>query len=165
MIIYFERSTWELVYTGNPLLPFVWQNINIELGSESTFSLVPFDKGIVGIGEVGVHTCNGTNVQRIDNQIPDEVYSIQNANAGVDRVYGIRDYDAELAYWAIPTAMTLAPSNVFPDQLLVYNYKNNSWAKWDDSITAFGYISLNNARTWSQLNYLSWEEWVRPCGS
>ena len=41
LIVYFERSTWELVYTGNEVLPFLWQKINTELGSQSNISL-PF---------------------------------------------------------------------------------------------------------------------------
>lgn len=165
LIVYFERSTWELVYTGNEIIPFLWQNINIELGSESTFSLIPFDKGILGVGEVGIHTCNGVNVERIDNKIPDDIYDIQNAAAGVERVYGIRDYDAELAYWSIPTSISLDPTPVYPDRLLVYNYRNGSWSHWDDSITAFGYINFNNALVWQQMTTFTWEQWVRPWGT
>src|SRR6185295_15436244 len=63
LIVYFERSTWELVYTGNEILPFRWQQINSELGAASTFSVVPFDKVALGIGTVGVHACNGANVE------------------------------------------------------------------------------------------------------
>lgn len=165
LIVYFERSTWEVVYTGNQIIPFVWQNINIELGSESTFSLISFDKGILGIGEVGIHSCNGVNVERIDHKIPDDIYDIQNASAGVERVFGIRDYDTELAYWAIPSVNTPNPEVVFPNRLLVYNYRNDSWARWDDSVTAFGYINLNNAVTWSQLTQNQWQSWVTPWGA
>lgn len=143
LIVYFERSTWELVYTGNQVLPFVWQNINIELGSESSFSLVTFDKGIVGVGQTGVHVCNGTGVERIDDKIPDDIYTIQNINAGIDRVYGIRDYVTEMVYWAVPDINGgWGPQIVYPNQILVYNYKNNSWAYWTDTVTAFGYIQL-----------------------
>ncbi len=162
LIVYFERSTWELVYTGNEILPFLWQNINIELGAESTFSQIPFDKGILGVGETGIHSCNGVHVERIDEKIPDDIYSIQNANAGVERVAGIRDYDAELAYWAIPSVRTQEVPLIYPNRLLVYNYVNSSWARWDDSVTAFGYINLNNALSWQQLNYLQWQGWVGP---
>lgn len=160
MIVYFERSTWELVYLNNEILPFRWQNINIELGAESTFSLIPFDKGLLGIGEVGVHVCNGLNVERIDNQIPDQVYTIHNRRAGPARVQGIRDYDAELAYWSVPSVDSSNTEVRYPNELLVYNYKNNSWSLWDDSITAFGYINLNNAVSWQQITYYSWQEWT-----
>jgi hypothetical protein len=159
MIVYFERSTWELVYTNNEIQPLRWQNINIELGSESTFSLIPFDKGIMGIGEVGVHVSNGINVSRIDDKIPDYVFAISNSNEGPQRVQGIRDYQNELAYWTVPTVDTSNAQLIYPNQLLVYNYKNSSWATWDDSITAFGYINFSNALSWSQLTTYTWEDW------
>lgn len=160
MIVYFERSTWELVYTNNEIQPFRWQNINIELGSESTFSLIPFDKGIMGIGEVGVHVTNGINVQRIDDKIPDYVFDIKNSNNGPQRVQGIRDYQNELAYWSIPNVDTSNSDISFPNQILVYNYKNNSWATWDDSITALGYITIDQSLSWNQLTNVTWEEWT-----
>jgi hypothetical protein len=136
LIVFFERSTWELVYTGNQVLPFVWQQINIELGAESTFSIVPFDKAILAIGNTGVHACNGVNVERIDEKIPDEIYEFHSRPQSVFRVQGIRDYKSELVYWAIPHKDYV---DIFPDRVLVYNYKDNSWSFNDDSITAFGY--------------------------
>lgn len=138
LIVFFERSTWELVYTGNQVLPFVWQQINIELGAESTFSVVPFDKAILAIGDTGIHACNGVNVERIDNKIPDEVFDFHDTTTNATRVHGIRDYRNQLVYWAIPTANS---DDVFPNRVLSYNYKNNSWAIFDDNITAFGYDS------------------------
>ena len=54
LIVYFERSTWELAFTNNQLSPFLWQKINTELGSEATFSTVPFDKVVLTIGNTGI---------------------------------------------------------------------------------------------------------------
>jgi len=136
LIVFFERSTWELVYTGNQVLPFVWQQINIELGAESTFSIVPFDKAMLAIGNTGVHACNGVNVERIDSKIPDAVFDFHDTTDSVFRVQGIRDYKNELVYWSIPNKDHV---DVFPSRVLVYNYANNSWALNDDTITAFGY--------------------------
>lgn len=156
LIIFFERSTWELVYTGNQVLPFVWQKINTELGAESTFSVVPFDKVILGVGNVGIHACNGANVERIDDKIPDEVFDIHDENDGVQRVYGIRDYHVEMVYWAFPSQDA---NTIYPDRVLVYNYKNGNWAINDDTITAFGYFQNPNDITWQSTN-LTWEEFV-----
>lgn len=163
LVVYFERSTWELAYTGNQILPFVWQKINTELGAESTFSVVPFDKVVLGIGNVGVHACNGSNVERIDNLIPDEVFAIKNKEEGVLRTAGIRDYYTEMVYWTFPTN-NQQTSQIYPDRVLVYNYKTGSWAFNDDTITTWGYFEQQLDRTWATTDQL-WEEadftWTR----
>lgn len=156
LIVYFERSTWELAYTGNQVSPFVWQKINTELGSEAQQSTVPFDKVVLTIGNTGVHACSGTNVERIDTKIPDEVFRIFNKNIGVQRVAGIRDYFVEMVYWSFPS-VDENPNNVYPNRVLVYNYRNNSWAINDDCITAFGYFEQQDGETWSS-SLDTWED-------
>ena len=146
LMVTFETQTWELAFTGNQVRPFVWQSINTELGSDSTFSHVPFDRFILSIGNQGVQSYNGVNVQRIDDKIPTEVINIQNANQGFSRVYVIRDYNFELVYWTMP----LFENNpVYPDKVLVYNYKTGTWAFNDDSITCFGYFQQQPNDTWA----------------
>lgn len=157
LIVYFERSTWELVYTGNEILPFIWQKINTELGSQSTFSTVPFDKEVLTIGNTGVHSCNGANVQRIDNKIPDEIFDEFKAqNSAPKRTAGIRDYFTELVYW-IYVDTTAIPTQTFPNQVLVYNYRNGSWAVNDDVFTAFGYFEQSTGMTWASSTPLTWQ--------
>ncbi len=158
LIVYLERSTWELVYTGNEIYPFDWQQINTELGAESTFSVVPFDTVALGVGNVGIVACSGTNVERIDNNIPDEVWAIHNDNGGVERVYGIRDYFPEMVYWSMPdpTASSVFP---YPKKVLIYNYKNATWAFNDDSITCFGYFQPVNGITWDSEE-ITWDDEV-----
>lgn len=156
LIVFFERSTWELVYTGNQAYPFVWQKINTELGAESTFSIVPFDKVTIGVGNVGIHACNGANVERIDDKIPDDVFEIHNANQGVFRVYGIRDYYAEMVYWTFPD--TQANDDFpYPNRILVFNYDTGTWAFNDDSITCFGYFQPINGVTWDSQT-ITWDD-------
>ncbi len=170
MIVYFERSTWELAYTGNYVIPFVWQKINTELGSEAQFSTVPFDTVILTMGTTGVHACSGSNVERIDTKIPDKVFEIQNRNLGVQRVYGIRDYFTELVYWSFPATQDNANTgdSPYPTQILIYNYRNSSWAIFTDCITAFGYFeqqNMNSSITWASLGSLTWEEASMTWGS
>ena len=148
LIVFFERSTWELVYTGNQIYPFAWQQINTELGAESTFSVVPFDKVALGVGNVGIHACDGSNVERIDNNIPDVVFAIHNTDSGVERVFGIRDFYVEHVYWTMPSSDQSA-TFPYPNQVLVYNYKAGTWAFNDDSITAFGYFQPQTGILWS----------------
>lgn len=165
LIVYFERSTWELVYTGNEIAPFRWQKINTELGAESTFSQVSFDKVVLGIGNVGIHACNGSNVDRIDNNIPDLVFELHNLNNGLERVNGIRDYFAEMVYWAIPT-FTRDTAKPFNNKVLTYNYKTGSWGINDDSITCFGFYqpSTSVAQVWQDIKR-TWAESQYPWAS
>lgn len=156
LIVFFERSTWEFVYTGNQAYPFAWQQINTELGAESTFSIVPFDKVCIGIGNVGIHACNGANVERIDDKIPDEVFEIHNADSGIERVYGIRDYSVEMVYWSFPGPDASA-TYPYPNRVLVYNYKTATWAFNQDSITAFGYFWPQTGVTWSSVQ-VTWDD-------
>lgn len=161
LIVFFERSTWQLRYTGNELLPFIWERINVELGAESTFSIVPFDSGMVAVGNYGIVTCDSTGVKRIDQIIPDEVFNIHNKSDGVKRVYGIRDYTQQLIYWTFPDA-DLKPK--FPNKVLVYNYLDGSYAFFNDSFTCFGQYQPFNDTTWADLNR-QWQATPTPWDS
>lgn len=149
LIIFCDASTWELVYTNNPADPFVAQRINEELGVQSTFSTVLFDKAVLGVGNVGIHACNGTNVERIDEKIPQQVFNFQTEDDSSIQVQGIRDYYNEMVYWAYPNAQTTPD---YPNIVLMYNYRTGSWATMDDSITAFGYYQAINDLRWEDVN-------------
>jgi hypothetical protein len=156
LIVFFEQSTWEIVWTGNEIQPFIWQQINTELGAESTFSIIPFDKVAIGVGNVGVHACNGINVERIDSKIPDRIFQINNDDQGTSRVYGIRDYFTEMLYWAYPDT-TRTSSNPYPNKVLVYNYKTGTWATNDDTITCFGYFQPQTGVNWDSTT-VTWDD-------
>lgn len=164
LVVYFEKSTWELVYTADTQLPFKWQQINNELGAESTFSIVGFDTVALGVGNVGIHACDTTSVQRIDQLIPDEVFQIHNGNDGPERVYGVRDYYREMVYWTFPDS---ASDPTYPTRVLVYNYATKSWAIFKDSFTCFGYLQYSDDLTWAELGerYGTWANWNDPWGS
>ncbi len=157
-IVFFERSTYELKFTQNEVQPFAWQKINTELGAESTFSIVPFDRVALGIGNSGIHACNGSNVERIDNKIPDEVFKIHSVDQGIFRVVGIRDYNTEMVYWTFPDETTTA-AQPYPNRVLLYNYANGTWAFIDDSITFLGYYQSPTGVTWDS-NIITWDDEV-----
>jgi hypothetical protein len=155
LVVGFERSTWKLRYTANEILPFVWERIDSEYGNESTFSTVIMDKGQMSVGQKGITACDGTNVQRIDIKIPDEVFRMHNDNNGNKRVHGIRDYDKELVYWTYPDSNL---NRKFPDKVLVFNLENQSWAFFKDSFTVFGVLQKFADQTWSDYDDISWEQ-------
>lgn len=163
LIVEFERSHKELVFTNNQVQPFKWQDLNNELGAESTFSVVPFDKVILSVGNVGIQACNGANVERIDELIPQEVFRIHNGDDGPQRVHGIRDYTNEMVYWTFPSYNSMTTVK-FPQRILCYNYATGSWAFFDDSITTFGYFQQSSDLTWGEVTW-TWGEWISSWGS
>lgn len=151
LIVFFEQTTWQLRYVGEYGLPFIWERIASDLGSESTFSTVLFNQHILAIGDKAIISADSTAVTRIDLDIPDQIFDFQNGNFGVKRVQGIRDYQKELVYWCYADASTQAAPGVgltFPNKVLVYNYRNNTWAIFRDSITAFGTVQITSNITW-----------------
>ena len=162
LIIKCEQSSWKLIYNGNENFPFDIQKINTELGAESTFSLVGFDRGVFAIGNFGITSDDSVNVARIDEKIPDIIFNFNNSNAGPQRVYGIRDYKRQLVLWSYPN---FNDNPIFPNKVLVFNYINATYSIFNDSFTCFGHFQKEDTQTWATLPYSSWTEWNVPWNS
>ncbi len=160
LIVSCERSTWQIRFNGNPIVPFLWEKIDTEYGSDSTFSTVQFDKGVFQIGRDALTVCNGNTVQRFDLQIPDAVGEFVSVNEGHKRVHGTRDLNIQLVYWTYSNSPTYpdGEKRQFPSKLLVYNYLNNSYSVWNDSFTTLGRWYKDIVLRWIDLKK-TWQEW------
>lgn len=154
VVIYCESSTWQLRYTGRSIAPFQIERVNSELGVESTFSSIQFDTSLIGVGDKGIVECDSFKSQRIDIKIPNLVFNFNNLNQGPQRVQGVRDFQEKLAFWTYPFAGDPAdrPYEVtFPNRRLLYNYENDSWAIFTDSLTALGQFQPTNSPQWQDF--------------
>ncbi len=157
LLVSFERSTWQLRYVGEYGLPFLWERVSSDFGSESTFSNVLFDRGILQVGDKGITSASATNVQRIDEKIPDLVFSFRNDNFGIERIQGIRDFQREIVFWNYVESTEDTVSQKYPDRILVYNYRNNTFAIFRDNVTAFGLFQTSNSITWDS-EIVTWDD-------
>lgn len=155
LIVGFERSTWQLRYVGEYGLPFLWERISSDFGCESTFSAVLFDQGVLQVGDRAITSSTSINVQRIDEKIPDIVFSFHNEENGISRVYGIRDFQKELVYWTYNESNDNDNStlvNKFPNTVLLYNYRNNTFSLFRENVTCFGTFQSSTGITWGRLD-------------
>jgi len=154
LIVFFEESTYQLTYTGSPDLPLVWQKIDNSLGALSSLGLVSFNNVVIGFGKDAIISCNGAQVSRLDEKIPESVFQIEGSLSQFERVSGIRDFKEENVYWTFPS---IGNNSNFPGRVLVYDYVHDNWSFNDDSFTVFGYHYQQTGLIWAKW-HTRWED-------
>lgn len=157
-IVNFQFSTWRLRYTGNEILPFIWERINTQYGSEGTFTTVAFDEYSLEISRRGITKSTFNDVDRMDLDIPDYVDNFSSGNLdnsvsvsttisqGINRICSVRDYQKRLVYWSYPDQGTFAYT---PTKILCWNYQDNTWATFLQGFTCFANYKFTSDNTWS----------------
>jgi hypothetical protein len=151
LIVFFEYSTWQLRYIGEYGLPFIFERISSDFGSSCTYSSVVFDEGVLTISDRGILRAGAGGVTRIDDQIPETVFGFEIMADDPNFVHGVRDYEKELVYWNYLETNNQAMTQSYPNMTLLFNYKNNTWAQFRDTITCFGTTQFQFGITWDSL--------------
>jgi hypothetical protein len=152
------------VYTGNDILPFNFYIINSELGSSSTFSSITTDEGVLSRGTRGFIKTGQTQAVRIDLDIPDQIFEVQNINNGSERFCAQRDFIKEWIYF---TYNSNEFNLKFPNQTLQYNYRDDTWAIFNETYTTYGTFRKTTGYTWATIGtvYPTWNDWTTPWNS
>jgi hypothetical protein len=156
LIVFFEYSTWQLRYVGEYGLPFIWERISSDFGSVSTYSSIVFDQGVMTVSDRGIMQAAANGVTRLDDQIPEQVFGFEIQNNAPNFVHGIRDFEKELVYWNYLDTSNISTVQNYPNTTLIFNYRNNTWAKNRDTITCFGPSQFQFGITWDSLTTF-WE--------
>lgn len=154
LIFGYPKAFTRLIYTGNNLIPFLFYRINTELGASSTFSAITFDKGSFTTGNFGICLTTQVASQRVDLEIPDQVFKINFLNQGYERVCAGRDFLNEWVYITYPSNSVMWK---FPNQTLMYNYRDNSWAIHNEAYTSYGLFYPITGDTWASKKIM-WTE-------
>lgn len=147
------------VYTGNDLQPFLFFSINNELPSNSTFTSINLDKGGIDVGAYGITLTDQQSSQRIDLEIPDNIFQLRTLDNGVERVNAIRDFINEWIYFAYPY---LNSKWKFPTQSFIFNYRDNTWGILYENFTRHGNYRSALKFTWATVPFDTWAEWNVP---
>lgn len=162
-IVGFSTIQARLIYTGNDLGPFNFYIINSDLGSSSTFSIVTMDEGILTRGNRGFIITNQTSAKRFDLEILETSFdNISNDNNGNERLCSQRDFINEWVYFTYYSTENDNPNVfTFPNQTLQYNYRDQSWAIFNESYTTYGLFRKATGYTWLTIPW-AWENWTQP---
>jgi len=90
------------------------------------------------VSDRGIIQAAAGGVTRLDEQIPEQVFGFEIQNNAPNFVHGVRDFEKELVYWNYLDVSDDSTTQSFPNTVLVFNYRNNTWAKFRDNITCFG---------------------------
>lgn len=155
LLVGFTGKQTRFVYTSNDLYPFLFYIINSELGTSSTFSTITLDRGALSFGQDGIILTSQVSSQRIDLQIPTQVFQLAatTSNNATLRLSGARDYYHEWVHFTFfddsnPT-LNANPQVAFPNLTLQYNYREESWGFQYENFTAHGYFRKQEGYTWS----------------
>jgi hypothetical protein len=164
LIVGFTTVQTRFVYTGNDIIPFNFFLINSELGTQSTFSAVNFDDGVITVGTRGIIMTAQTRAERIDEDILDQLFQISLKNNGSERVTAQRDFIQEVIYF---TSNSNGSRALFPNQTYLYNYREGTWARFLESYTTYGQFRKSGGYTWSQIGSIfgTWKQWNEPWNS
>jgi hypothetical protein len=160
LIVGFDRLQTRFIYSGNDIVPFNFYIVNSELGSGSTFSTIILDQGVLSKSSRGYIMTSQTGAQRIDLEIPDQVFQTRLTNNGAQRVCAGRDFVNEWIYFSYPS--NLFQLNNYPSQTLQYNYREQSWSVFNESYTTYGSFRRTAGYTWATLPFDNWMEWNTP---
>jgi hypothetical protein len=158
LIVGFNTRQSRLVYSGDDILPFSFYIINSELGSGATFSIINLDKSVLSIGEHGFTSTSQIGGERFDINIPDALFEFSFLNNGMQRITAQRDFINEWIYF---TYCSNENDFIFPTQTLQYNYREKTWAVFNECYTTYGQFRHSTGLTWAEVGgtFPTWNAW------
>jgi hypothetical protein len=151
----------QFVYSGDGIAPFNFFLIDSDLSTGSTFSMINMGNGVFTRGDRGIINTSQSKAERIDLDILDQVMEMDLTQNGAERITAQRDYINEWNYLTFPSNQN---TYKFPTQTLQYNYREQSWAVFDESYTHYGKFRKSTGYTWATIGsvYPTWSSWTAP---
>jgi len=151
IIVVFSKSVWLFRYTGDPILPFRWEKISSSDGASAFFTGTAFRDKVSALGKAGLIVTDGTNVEKIDDRVPDLTLSMNSTSL---------PYSHSILFEELRQIWTFYPSlnATANDEVLVFNYKDFDWAILKDMpFICAGSYNSETTYTWSNITG-TWED-------
>jgi hypothetical protein len=144
LVLFFQRSSFLMRYTGNPDLPFTITKLNSSRPVDAPYSIVESDLGVMTIGKKSIIASDGTNVQDVDSLIPD--YTLSMNQARIKQSFGFYHGENDQIWFLYPSAATLDENIVKSDEVLVFNLRDNNWSYYHMPMSCLGYYKVGGSQ-------------------
>ncbi|MFH1616914.1 MAG: hypothetical protein ABIG61_17750, partial [Planctomycetota bacterium] len=134
LIVWFDKTVWKLVYTSDPDQPFRWEQVSAIEGASAPQALVNLGDRQVTLGIARILSCDGRDVTPIDAKIPEAMLGFNLSNIAYSS--GVLVRAEEEAWFSYCSA-----GQDYPDQVLVWNYIENTFAIYNLDAHCFGLFS------------------------
>jgi hypothetical protein len=153
ILFFTEEATWTLKYTGNDVTPFTLQKLDGSRGSGAAFSVISYLNRTMAASRRGLIICDGYQVDRMDNNIPD--FTFENIDGGnFDHCFsGFFDEDRDV-YTLYPSKGVVKPPLVpvdGSDRILVTNFEEDNYAVYRIPLSCVGNFQSAFTLLWSDL--------------
>lgn len=144
IIVYFDRSVWRFIYTGDATLPFRWERVSTDAGCRAPYTAIAHKGLAYAMGKAGLVATDGMQVERIDKNNPDVGLKIDPTN--FNRCVSAIVEESRQIWIAYPS-----PGESTPDKILVMDFETGAWSTFDQAFTCFGFSETISSATWATL--------------
>lgn len=179
IVSFSQKDIYRIEITENPIFPFKAILLSNQYGGLGTNGCVALSELGIVVSKGGILGVETVTAARIDYVVPNQVGSISFLNNGFNRIICYVDNYLEAVFITFPSVNGTSDNSPFPDTTLYYNYRENTWALFDELFTCYGtlfsgyqghtYGSLT--KPWSAYNWRwdnktikGWSSVLNACG-
>lgn len=154
MVVFFRNSTWLFRFTGLANQPFRWDRLNFSKSTDCPYGSIAYDERVTSIGSKGLIACDGVNVQRYDLPIID--FFLNDIDyTFISQCYSLRFDNTNQTWTLYPDLENDAGKS---NKILVYNFLENTWSKYDIPLSVIGLYKITSDAVWEDFPDTSWSE-------
>ncbi len=153
ILFFTEAATWSLKYTGNDVTPFSLQKIDGSRGSSAAFAVISYLNRTMAASPRGLIICDGYQVERMDNNIPDFSFNEVDSSNFNSCFSGFLDEDRDV-YLLYPSDGSVKPPLVpesSSDRILVTNFEEDNFTIYRIPLSCMGNFQIAFTLLWSDL--------------
>lgn len=160
LIIFTQNSTWIQKYTGNDVVPFVFDKLDQSRGSGAPYSGITYLNQTTTLSQRGFIGTDGYKVERTDDKIPQFSFNDINQNRFQVCFVGTMDEDRD-HYLLYPS-----PGQSVSNRILVTNYEEGNYQVYRLPLSCMGEFIEAIDYTWSDLSAFStWDDMAARFGN